>query len=105
MSVEHWGITHRNVDNIDNIISQLSGVICGQIIASAFYKEELATKFSLQSLQSAHVGTYVFSNCCMGTSSRLYGEDAIFRKGLVFYEEFLIFSSEDVVGDGSLIIS
>lgn len=92
-------MAHRNVNDIDNVISQLSGVICGQVIASALYKEELATKFSLQSFQSAHIGTYVFSNCRMGTPPCLDGKNAILWKCLVFYEEFLIFPSEDVIGN------
>lgn len=37
----------------------------------------------------------------MGASSCLNGEDTILWQGLVFYEEFLVFTGEDIVGDGS----
>ena len=76
-------MTYRNVDDINDTISQLSGIVCGQIVTTTFHKEELATKFGLQSFQSAQIGAYIFSDCRMRTSSRLDGEDAIFWKSLV----------------------
>jgi hypothetical protein len=95
------GRTYGNVNNVDNIVGQFSGVIGRQIITAAFNEQELAAKFSLQSFQSAHIGANVFSDCGVRTSSCLDGEDAIFWKSLVFYQEFLVLTSEDVVGDGS----
>lgn len=93
-------MAYRNVDNVNNVIGQLPGVVCGQIITPAFHEQELATEFGLQSFQSAHISAYVFSDRCVGAPSCLDGENAIFWKGLVFYEEFLVFTGEDIVGDG-----
>jgi hypothetical protein len=97
--IKHRHLTHRHIDDIDNIVSQFPAVVGCEIVAAALDEEDLAVKFSLEGLQRAHVGADVLANRGVRASSCLDGEDTLRGQGLVFDEELLILSGENIVCD------
>lgn len=97
-------VTTGDVDDVDDKVSEFTGVVCGEIVAAAFDEEELAIEFCLEGLEGADVGGDVLTDCGVGAAAGLDGEDAVGGEGVVLDEEFLVFAGEDVVGyDGDVV--
>lgn len=91
------GTTDRDVDDVDNVVCELSRIICGEIVSTALNEEHLAAIFSLESLEGPHIRADVFSDRGVRASTSLDGEDTRWWEGLVCDQEFLILPGEDVI--------
>ena len=89
---------YRNIDNVDDKICQLSGIVCGEIVTSTLNKKQLTIEFGLESLKGTDVGGDILSDSSVGAPSSLNGLDAFRRKGVILYQELLVLAGEDVVG-------
>jgi hypothetical protein len=69
-----------------------------KIVSSTLHEQHLAFERRLQLLKRTKVGTDIFPNSRMRTSTSLDCPDTIFRERFVTDEEFLVFSGENVVG-------
>lgn len=74
---------YRNVDDIDNKICQLSGIVCSEIVSSTLDKKQLAIEFCLKALKGTDICGDVFPNSGMGTPSGLNSLDTFHRERVV----------------------
>ena len=91
--------THRDVDDIDDIVRKLTRVVRSEVVAAALDEEELAAVLGLERLERAHVRADVLADCGVRASTCLDCEDARGGERLVVDQELLVFFREDVVRD------
>ena len=72
-----------------------------QVVPATLNEQQLALKLRLQLFQRSQVGRDVLANSSMGTSSRLDGAYTVLLQRLITDEKLLVFTGENVVGDGS----
>jgi hypothetical protein len=92
---------YRNVDNIDNKICQLSGIVCRKIVASALYKEQLAIELGLETFEGTNICGDILPDSGMRAPPSFDSLDTLRREGVVLDQEFLVLASEYVVGHNS----
>ena len=85
---------------LDNSETGNGSTLTGKVVSSALHKQHLTLECSLELLEGTEVGTNILSNGCVRASPRLDGSNTIFRECLVTDKEFLVFSGEDIVGNG-----
>ena len=88
---------YRNVDDIYDIVRQLSGIICCKIIAATLHQQYLAAELGLQCLECPHVGANIFTNSRVRAATSFNCKDARRGEGLILDEELLIFLGKDIV--------
>ena len=76
--------TYRDVDDIDDIIRELTRVVGGEVVAAALDEEHLALVLCLERLKRAHVRADVLADRGVRTPARLDREDARRGECLVF---------------------
>lgn len=58
-------VTTSHVDHIDDIVSELTGVICSKVVAARLNKQQLGLELVRQLLQGQEVGRDVFTDRSM----------------------------------------
>ena len=79
-----WTATHRDVDDIDDVVRELARVVGGEVVAATLDEEQLAGVARLERLERAHVRADVLADRGVRTPARLDREDARRGECLVF---------------------
>ena len=88
---------YRDIDNVDDKICQLSGIVCGEIVTPALNEKQLAIEFGLESLKGTNVSGDILSDSGVGAPPSFNGLDAFRREGVILDQELLVLAGEDVV--------
>ena len=79
-----WLYTYRDVDDIDDIVRELTRVVGSEVVAAALDEEHLALVLCLERLERAHVRADVLADRGVRAPARLDREDARRGECLVF---------------------
>lgn len=90
-------IANRNINNIDDIVSELPGVISSKVVSTTFDEQQLAIEGGLQCLQGTHIRADIFPNSGMWAATRLDRKDALGWEGAILDEELLVFAREYII--------
>jgi hypothetical protein len=85
-------ISTRDINNIDDEISQLTRVIGGEVVTAGLDEQEIGLELFLKGLQGEEVCAYIFTDGGVRAAACFDGADTAGVEGFVAVEELGVFT-------------
>lgn len=90
-------VAAADVDDVDDVIGEFTGVVSGEVVAPGLDEEEVGVELGVEVLEGGEVGRDVLADGGVGAAAGLDCADAGGGEGFVSGEELCVFAGEDVV--------